>query len=131
METSKKAKVLVVDDDRLTMELLKFILRSEEHRVVGQATDGAEAIMLCVDLNPDIVLLDINMPKMDGIQALEEIHKANPLVKVLMVSADSTKDKVSEALQKGAVGFIVKPLKPASILDMIKTCMKEKDHHES
>ena len=121
-----KASVLVVDDDRITIELLKFILRGEEHRIVGQATNGAEAVMLSVDLNPDIVLLDINMPKMDGIQALEEIQKANPAVKVLMVSADSTKDKVTEALQKGAAGFIVKPLKPSSVLDMIKKCMQEK-----
>ena len=80
-----------------------------------------------MDLNPDIVLLNINMPKMDGLQALEEIRKANPAVKVLMISADSTTDKVKEALNKGAVGFVVKPLKPAKVLTMIETCMSEKN----
>lgn len=127
MGKSKKATVLVVDDDRTIIELLKIILRNEEHIIVGQATNGSEAVKLCVDLNPDIVLLDINMPKMDGLQALEEIRKANPAVKVLMISADSTTDKVKEALNKGAVGFVVKPLKPAKVLTMIETCMSEKN----
>ena len=127
MGKSKKATVLVVDDDRTIIELLKIILRNEEHIIVGQATNGSEAVKLCVDLNPDIVLLDINMPKMDGLQALEEIRKANPAVKVLMISADSTTDKVKEALNQGAVGFVVKPLKPAKVLTMIETCMSEKN----
>jgi two-component system chemotaxis response regulator CheY len=121
-----KPSIVVVDDDRMTMELLKFILRSEEYRVIGQATNGADAVVLCVERKPDIVLLDINMPKMDGIQALEEIRKASPEVMVLMVSADSTMEKVKEALEKGAVGFVVKPLKPASVLDKIRDCLKAK-----
>ncbi len=129
MEASKKPSVMVVDDDRVTMELLKFILRSEEYRVVGQASNGADAVIQCVELKPDIVLLDINMPKMDGLQALEEIRKANPSVMVLMVSGESTMDKVNEALQKGASGFVVKPIKPSSVLDKIRLCMKEKNSH--
>jgi two-component system chemotaxis response regulator CheY len=129
IEGSVKPKVMVVDDDRMTMEMLKYILRSEDYLVVGQASNGADAVIQCVELKPDILLLDINMPKMDGIQALEEIRKANPEVMVLMVSADSTMDKVNEALQKGAAGFVVKPIKPASLLDKIKACMKEKNSH--
>jgi two-component system chemotaxis response regulator CheY len=129
MRVSKKASVLVVDDDRMLMELLKGILRREDYEVVGEASNGVDAVMRCVELKPDIVLLDINMPKMDGLQALEEIRMANPEAMVLMVSADSTMDKVKEALQKGAAGFVVKPFKPANVLEKISACWKEKKSH--
>ncbi len=127
MDISKKPSVLVVDDDRMMQELLKFMLRSEAYPIVGQASNGADAVMQCLELKPDIVLLDINMPKMDGIQALEEIRKASPATMVLMVSGDATIDKVKEALEKGAAGFVVKPLKPASVLDKISNCWKERN----
>ena len=126
MEEPKKPSVLVVDDDRMMQELLKFILRSESYPIIGQASNGADAVMQCGELKPDIVLLDINMPKMDGLQALEEIRKASPATMVLMVSGDATMEKVKEALKKGAAGFVVKPLKPASVLDKIRTCMQER-----
>jgi two-component system chemotaxis response regulator CheY len=127
MDIPKKPSVLVVDDDRMMQELLKFMLRSESYPIVGQASNGADAVMQCLELKPDIVLLDINMPKMDGIQALEEIRKASPATMVLMVSGDATIDKVKEALEKGAAGFVVKPLKPASVLDKISSCWKERN----
>ena len=127
MEGTKKPSVMVVDDDRMMQEMLKFILRSESYPIVGQASNGEDAVMQCGELKPDIVLLDINMPKMDGIQALVEIRKASPSTMVLMVSGDATIDKVKEALEKGAAGFIVKPLKPASVLDKIRACVKERN----
>lgn len=129
MGISKKPSVLVVDDDRMTVELLQYFLRNEGYHVVGEASNGVDAVMQCVKLKPDIVLLDINMPKMDGLQALEEIRKANPAAMVLMVSADATMDKVKEALKKGAAGFVVKPLKPSSVLDSLRMCLKEKNGH--
>jgi two-component system chemotaxis response regulator CheY len=123
----RKPSVLVVDDDFIMREMLKAILEdSDEYRVVGEASNGQDAVMKCVALKPDMILLDINMPKMDGLQALEEIRKANPTVMVLMVSGDATLDKVKEAIQKGAVGFVVKPLNPASVLDKVKMCFKRK-----
>jgi CheY-like chemotaxis protein len=125
METPKPS-VLVVDDDSMMREMLKLILRSEEYRIAGEAANGQDAVMQSVSLKPDLILLDINMPKMDGLQALEEIRKANPATKVLMVSADATMDKVKEAIAKGALGFIVKPLNPASVLDRVGMCFKRK-----
>lgn len=130
MDKSKKPSVLVADDDKSMRELLKLILSSENYPVVGEASNGHEAVMNCVELKPDIVLLDINMPIMEGIEALEEIRKASPSTMVLMVSGDATINKVKEALEKGAVGFVVKPLKPAIVLDKIRSCWNKKNTQE-
>lgn len=126
MEKASKTTVIVVDDDSMMREMLKLILRSESYSVVGEASNGQDAIALCERLAPTLVLLDINMPKMDGLQALDEIRKTSPKTMVIMVSADATMDKVSEAVKKGAAGFVVKPLKAASVLDRIAACLKEK-----
>ena len=122
----RKPSVLVVDDDSIMRETLKLILRSEEYPIAGEAANGEDAVAFCQDSKPDIVLLDINMPKMDGLQALQEIRKVSPGTAVLMVSADATMGKVKEAVERGAAGFVVKPLNPASVLDRIARCMKAK-----
>lgn len=121
-----KASVVVVDDDSMMREMLKLILRSESYSVVGEASNGQDAITLCEKLAPTLVLLDINMPKMDGLQALDEIRRASPESMVIMVSADATMDRVSEAVKKGAAGFVVKPLNAATVLDRIAICLRNK-----
>jgi len=126
MEESEKPSVIVVDDDHLMREMLKFILRSEDYPVIGEASNGQDAIALCAKQKPDLVLLDINMPKMDGLQVLGEILKISPATMVLMVSAEATMDKVREAINKGAAGFVVKPLNVASVLDKIAMCSEIK-----
>lgn len=124
MRKSDKPTVVVVDDDHMMREHLKLILVSEDYPVIGEATDGERAIALCQHLHPELVLLDINMPKMDGLQALESIHKACPSTKVVMVSAEATMDKVKEAIGKGASGFVVKPYDAACVLERIASCFK-------
>ncbi len=126
METMKKTTVVVVDDDSMMREMLKLMLRSEAYSVIGEAVNGIDAIALCERLTPDLVLLDINMPKMDGLQALEEIRKVSPASIVIMVSVDATMDRVSEAIKKGATGFVIKPLNAANVLDRIAQCLKGK-----
>lgn len=126
MGKTKKPSVLVVDDDSMMREVLKLILHSEDYQVIGEADNGNSAIALCASLKPGLVLLDINMPEMDGLQALEEIHKTSPATVVLMVSAEATMDRVSEAIKKGAAGFVVKPLNAASVLDRIDNCFKKR-----
>lgn len=121
-----KPSVLVVDDDSMMREMLKLILLGDDYRVIGEASNGQDAIALCAMHKPGLVLLDINMPKMDGLQALEEIRKISPATIVLMVSAESTMDKVREAIEKGASGFVVKPLNQASVLDRVTMCLKAK-----
>ncbi len=126
MEKLKKPSAIVVDDDSMMLEMLKFILRSEHYPVIGEASNGKDAIALCARKKPGLVLLDINMSEMDGMQVLEEIRKISPATIVLMVSAEATIDKVNEAMEKGADGFVVKPLNPASVLDKIAMCIKRK-----
>ena len=126
MEKLKKLSAIVVDDDSMMREMLKYILRSEDYPVIGEASNGQDAIALCARKKPGLVLLDINMPKMDGLQALEEIRKISPATIVLMVSAAATMDKVREAIEKGADGFVVKPLNPASVLDKIAMSIERK-----
>lgn len=124
MEKVKKATVIVADDDSMMREMLKLILRSEEYSVIAEAGNGNDAILQCKKFTPDLALLDINMPQMDGLQALEGIHQVSPNTIVIMVSADATMDKVKEAIQKGAAGFVVKPLNSASVLDRVAACIK-------
>jgi YesN/AraC family two-component response regulator len=125
MKNNKKPSVLVVDDDHMMREMLKLILHSDDYQVLGEAANGKNAITLCTNLKPGLVLLDINMPEMDGLQALEEIRKISPATKVIMVSAEATMDRVSEAIKKGAVGFVVKPLNATSVLGKIESCFRK------
>ena len=126
MEKNRKPSVLVVDDDHMMREMLKLILHSDDYQVLGEAANGKSAITLCANLKPGLVLLDINMPEMDGLQALEEIRKISPATKVIMVSAEATMDRVSEAIKKGAVGFVVKPLNATSVLGKIDSCFRKR-----
>ena len=129
-------RVLIVDDDAMMREALRIILISENHyndsrkveiyKIVGEASDGETAITMFTELRPDLVLLDINMPKMDGIQALEQIRQINSRAKVMMVSVESKMNRVREAILLGASGFVVKPLNAGIVLDRIESCFKEK-----
>lgn len=126
MKNNEKPSVLVVDDDRMMREMLKLILHTDEYPLAGEATNGKSAIALCESHKPGLVLLDINMPEMDGLQVLEEIRKVSPATAVIMVSAEATMDRVSEAIRKGAAGFVVKPLNAANVLEKIENCFRKK-----
>jgi two-component system chemotaxis response regulator CheY len=122
-----KTKTVVVIDDESTMrQMLTLILTAGGYQVVGEAINGQDGVTLCEKLKPDLVLLDINMPKMNGLLALEFIREQNPATKVIMVSVESKHIKVAEAIKRGASGFVVKPLNPASVLDRIESCFKGK-----
>lgn len=118
--------VLVVDDDSTMRGVLKALLRSDDYIVLGDASNGVDALAKCNSLKPDLVLLDINMPGVDGLQVLAEIKKALPKVTVIMVSGNAAVEKVCEAVGMGAAGFIVKPFNAATVLDRIAQCLKVK-----
>lgn len=122
MNRNAKIKILVVDDDYIMRELLKSLLRREGYDVVGHAADGDSAVAQCASLEPHVVCLDINMPKKDGLQTLEEIKEGFPAVRVVMVTANATGDAVREAMDKGACGFIVKPYNAAKIVAALERC---------
>ncbi|MEO6423424.1 MAG: response regulator [Candidatus Nitrotoga sp.] len=95
--------------------------------MIGEASNGQDAIALCASIKPDLVLRDINIPKMNGLKALEANTKISPFPNMLMVSVEATMDKVNEAIENGAIGFVVKPLNLASVLDKIARCIKSKE----
>ncbi len=97
--------VLVVDDTAFMRLTLRRTLERFGHEVVGEAADGEEAVQLYQELRPDLVTMDITMPKMDGITAIREIRKIDPRAKIIVCSAMGQKPMVIEALEAGAQDF--------------------------
>lgn len=114
------ARVLIVDDAAFMRMMLREILTKAGHEVVGEASNGKEAIELYDVHKPDIVTLDITMPELDGIQALKEIMKRHKDAKVIMCSAMGQQSMVIEAIQSGAKNFIVKPFQADKVVDTIR-----------
>lgn len=115
----KRTSILIVDDNDLMRTLLRGILRGEEYEVAGEARNGRGAVEMVERLKPDIVCLDVMMPEMDGLEALQAIKAAQPKVEVVMISGNASADNVKEALEQGAAGFIVKPFNAARVLDTL------------
>lgn len=112
-------KILIVDDAAFMRLSLKNILQNNGFEVVGEAQDGIEAVELYLKFKPDIVTMDITMPKMEGIEALENIIKIDADATVIMVSAIGQESKVKKAILAGAKGFIVKPFKEETLIKSI------------
>ncbi|RJO68426.1 DNA-binding response regulator [Nocardia panacis] len=116
-------KVLLADDERLVRSGFKVLLDLEDDiEVVGEATDGAEAVESALLTRPDVVLMDIRMPRMDGIRATRRIAEIAGLaqVRVLILTTYDTDENVFEALQAGASGFLLKDAGPAELLHAIR-----------
>ncbi len=114
---------LVVDDAIFMRTVLKKMLTEANFTVVGEAGNGLQAIEMAAQLHPDIVTLDITMPEMDGIQAIDKILEVSPNTKIIMCSAMGQHSKVVEAIKKGAKDFIVKPFEKTRVLQAIDNVM--------
>lgn len=117
--SSQTPKVLIADDNDLMRTLLRGILRNEDMQIVGEARNGAQAIEMVERFRPDIVFMDVVMPEMDGLEALQVLKKAHPKVSIIMVTGNPSMDNVQESIQGGASGFIVKPFNAAKVLDTL------------
>ncbi len=113
-------RVLIVDDAAFMRMLLKDIITKAGFEVVGEASNGKEAVEKYKELKPDIVTMDITMPEMNGIEAVKEIKKIDPNANIIMVSAMGQQAMVIEAIQAGAKDFIVKPFQPARVIEALK-----------
>jgi len=103
------ARVLIVDDAAFMRMMLRDILTKNGYEVAGEAENGAQAVERYKEVKPDLVTMDITMPEMDGITAVREIKKIDPAAKIVMVSAMGQQAMVIEAIQAGAIDFVVKP----------------------
>lgn len=110
------ARVLVADDASFMRQMIREIVEAEGHEVVGEASDGDEVVEEFKRLQPDVVTMDIVMPRRSGIDAVKGIVDLDPGAKVVMCSALGQETLVQEAMQAGARDFIVKPFKPDAVI---------------
>lgn len=120
----KIIKALIADDDGITRHLLRTLLRQNDIEVVGEATNGVDALQLCAKLQPNVLMLDLNMPKMNGFEVLKNIRSAHPEIAVIMISSAATLHNVEEAQTYGINKFIVKPFNAAQVIDAITSSLK-------
>lgn len=116
-------RVLIADDAAFMREMLRDILTDGGYEVVGEAADGNEAVSAFAKHNPDLVTLDIVMPRKSGLEALREIVTGHPGACVVMCSALGQEALVMEALEAGARDFIVKPFKPDHVLEVAQKAL--------
>ena len=117
-------RIMIVDDAIFMRMKLKDILEKNGYEVVAEAQNGADAIEKFRAERPDIVTMDITMPEMNGIEALKGIKRIDPSAKVIMCSAMGQQAMVMEAIQSGALDFIVKPFETDRVIDSIQKASK-------
>ena len=117
-------KILLVDDAAFMRMMIKDILVKNGYTVCGEAVDGVDAIDKYNALQPDLVIMDITMPNMNGLEALKEIKKATPAAKVVMCSAMGQESYVVDAIKSGAADFIVKPFQADRIISTVQKVLK-------
>jgi len=123
----QKLTFCVVDDAVFMRTLLKKMIEEVEgYKVVGEGSNGYDAIDLAKLFQPDVMTLDITMPELDGIKAIEGILKNSPETKIIMVSAMGQQSMVIEAIKLGAKDFVVKPFEKERVLQAIKNVMNSR-----
>jgi two-component system chemotaxis response regulator CheY len=115
------ATVLVVDDAAFMRAMLKDIIEEASHKVVGEASNGVDAVTLYFTLKPDLVTLDMIMPQQSGVDTLKEIRSTDPKARIIMVTSVDQQEITQRALALGAKGYIHKPFRP----DQVKECIQK------
>ncbi|WMC92963.1 response regulator [Kineothrix sp. MB12-C1] len=118
------ANILIVDDSRTSRKILREVLEGAGHTVVGEASNGEEGIALYKELKPDLVTLDITMPVMNGLEALEGIRNEDKEAKIVMITAAGQKEKMVKAIKEGASDFITKPFEAGIIIETVNNLVK-------
>jgi two-component system chemotaxis response regulator CheY len=113
-------KILIVDDAAFMRMMIKDILSKNGYEIVGEAENGMKAIEKFKELTPDLVIMDITMPELDGIAAVKEIKKLDGDSKIIMCSAMGQQAMVIESIQAGARDFIVKPFQAERVVEAVK-----------
>jgi DNA-binding NarL/FixJ family response regulator len=117
-----KLRILIVDDHALVRSGLAGLLeRLQDFEVVGEASDGHQALQLARELHPDIVLMDVSMPGFNGLDAAERIHNEAPTSRVVILSMHCTEEFVAQALKSGALGYLLKDAAPSELETALRT----------
>ena len=120
--TRKNIKVLIADDHAVVRMGLTALLSSERDiTVVGQSEDGERAVRDADRLQPDVVIMDLMMPKKDGVVATDEIHRAHPEIKIILLTTFGTSDRIARALEVGASGALLKSSDEAALVEAVRT----------
>ena len=121
MSADERIRVMIVDDHSIVRVGLKQVLdQSGEFEVVGEAADGEEAVRVAADVSPDVVVMDVMMPKKDGVEACREIMESAPETRVLMLTASTEEDAVVEAVAAGATGYLQKETGREQLLSAVR-----------
>ena len=125
MDNAAKIRVLIVDDHHIVRQGLRnFLELNEDISVVGEAGDGISAQTAAGELNPDVILMDLVMPRMDGITATAGIKQAHPSIKVIALTSFTEDDKVIPAIQAGASSYLLKDVTPDELVEAIRAAAK-------
>jgi two-component system chemotaxis response regulator CheY len=116
-------KILIVDDTLFMRTLLKNVLNNGGHTIVGEAVDGSDGVAKYKESKPDLVTMDVVMPKMNGIDALKAIKEFDPAARVIMCTAVGQEQMVKLAIKSGAKGYIIKPFQAPKVLEEIKNVL--------
>lgn len=126
MSAETPIRVLVVDDHDLFREGIVAVLRAQEGiTVAGEAGDGLEALVLAQSLRPDVILLDINMPGMDGIEAARLISRELPESRIVMLTVRDEDERIFEAIRAGASGYLLKTIKGRELAEMVRAAARK------
>ena len=120
-------RILVADDASFMRQMIRDIIEPEGFEVLGEAADGVEVIEKFKELDPDLVMLDIVMPRKSGMDAVRELVALDPSAKIVMCSALGQEALVMEAMQAGARDFIVKPFKPDAVIATLKKVLEKSE----
>jgi DNA-binding NarL/FixJ family response regulator len=122
MNDGGRLRVLLADDQLLFVESLKCVLeeRARDFDLVGVAHDGEEAVRLAMELQPDVVLMDVRMPRLDGVQATRRLHELYPRMKIVMLTTFDDDDYIEVALKFGAIGYLLKNIPPEDLIRAVR-----------
>jgi DNA-binding NarL/FixJ family response regulator len=120
-----KIKVLIADDHHVVRRGLLFFLKTQRDiEVIGEAKNGKEAVELVAELEPDVVLMDLSMPEMDGVMATKAIREMNETVKIIILTSYADQDHVIPAIRAGASGYQLKDIEPDELVETIRDVLK-------